>query len=162
MPALQTLRDGNLDEAFRELQQEVRRSPADAKLRVFLFQLLAVQGQWDRALTQLNTAAELDPSTLIMAQMYREALQCEVLRAEVFAGKQSPLIFGNPPEWIGWLIEALRLTATAEDDAGDTMRPSNCACGLSTRRRPRPVVSTGSASSGLPTRTPASDRSSRP
>ena len=43
MPALQTLREGNLDEAFRELQQEVRRSPADAKLRVFLFQLLSVQ-----------------------------------------------------------------------------------------------------------------------
>jgi type VI secretion system protein ImpE len=118
MPALQTLRDGNLDEAIRELQQEVRRSPADAKLRVFLFQLLSVQGQWDRALTQLNTAAELDPSTLIMAQMYREALQCEVLRAEVFAGKKSPLIFGDPPEWIGWLIEALRLAAEANDDVG--------------------------------------------
>lgn len=122
MPALQTLRDGNLDEAFRELQQEVRRNPADAKLRVFLFQLLAVQGEWDRALTQLNTAAELEASTLIMAQMYREAIQCEVLRAEVFDGKRSPLIFGDPPEWIGWLIESLRLTAEEKHAAANDLR----------------------------------------
>ena len=61
----------------------IRRIP---KLRVFLFQLLSVQGDWERALTQLNTAAEMDASALAMAQMYREALQCEVLRAEVFAG----------------------------------------------------------------------------
>ncbi len=122
MPAIQTLRDGNLDEAFRELQQEVRRSPADAKLRVFLFQLLSVRGEWDRALTQLNTAAELDASTLIMAQMYREALQCEVFRAEVFAGKRSPLIFGDPPEWMGWMVEALRLTAAGEHEAAQRLR----------------------------------------
>ncbi len=122
MPALQSLREGNLDEAFRELQQEVRRKPADPKLRVFLFQLLSAQGQWDRALTQLNTAADLDASTLIMAQMYREALQCEVLRTEVFAGKKSPLIFGDPPEWIGWLIEALRLTAEDKHEAAQLLR----------------------------------------
>jgi type VI secretion system protein ImpE len=122
MPALETLRNGNLDEAFRELQQEVRRSPADAKLRVFLFQLLAVQGQWDRALVQLNTAAELDASTLIMAQMYREALQGEVFRAEVFAGKRSPLIFGDPPQWMGWLVEAARLTAGGKHDAAQQLR----------------------------------------
>ena len=32
----------------------------DAALRIFLFQLLAVQGQWERSLNQLNVAAELD------------------------------------------------------------------------------------------------------
>jgi type VI secretion system protein ImpE len=122
MPAQQALRDGNVDDACRELQQEIRRNPADAKLRVFLFQLLTVQGRWDRALTQLNTAAELDASTLIMAQMYREALQCEVLRSEVFAGKRSPLILGDPPEWLGWLIEAARLTALGKHEAAQRLR----------------------------------------
>ena len=122
MPALETLRNGNLDGAFRELQQEVRQKPADDKLRTFLFQLLSVQGQWDRALTQLNTAAELDAANLIMAQMYREALQCEVLRADVFAGKRSPLIFGDPPQWIGWLIEALRLSSQGQHDAAQQLR----------------------------------------
>jgi type VI secretion system protein ImpE len=122
MAALDALRDGDLDKALAELQQEIRQSPADARLRVFLFQLLTVQGQWDRALVQLNTAAELDPIALAMAQMYREALRCEVFRADVFAGKRSPLIFGEPPAWIGWLVEAQRLTAEGLHEAAGKLR----------------------------------------
>jgi type VI secretion system protein ImpE len=122
MAALDALRDGDVDGALAELQQEIRRSPADARLRVFLFQLLTVQGQWDRALVQLNTAAELDPIALAMAQAYREALRCEVFRADVFAGKRSPLIFGEPPEWIGLLVEALRLTAEGQYAAAGRLR----------------------------------------
>jgi type VI secretion system protein ImpE len=83
---------------------------------VFLFQLLSVLGQWDRALTQLNVAAELDAGTLAMAQMYREAIRCEQLRAEVFAGRTSPLVFGEPAEWIAWLIEALRTSGEQSAD----------------------------------------------
>ena len=122
MQAEQTLRDGKADQALTELQQEIRRNPADPKLRVFLFQLLAIQGQWERALVQLNTAAELDPAALAMAQMYREALRCEALRAEVFAGKRSPLIFGQPPAWIGLLVEALRHTAQGQHEAAERLR----------------------------------------
>ncbi len=122
MQAEQTLREGKADQALTELQQEIRRNPADPKLRIFLFQLLAIQGQWERALVQLNTAAELDPGALAMAQMYREALRCEVLRAEVFAGKRSPLIFGEPPAWIGLLVEALRLTTQGQHAAAERLR----------------------------------------
>ena len=32
----------------------------------------------------------------MMVQTYREALRCEVHRAEVFAGRKSPLILGEP------------------------------------------------------------------
>ena len=91
MTAQELLREGQLDEALAALQQEIRQSPADAKLRVFLFQLLAVQGQWDRALTQLSVVGELDALALPMVQTYREAIRCEVLRSEVFAGKRTPL-----------------------------------------------------------------------
>ena len=122
MQAEQTLRDGKADQALTELQQEIRRNPADPKLRIFLFQLLAIQGQWERALVQLNTAAELDPGALAMAQMYREALRCEALRTEVFAGKRSPLIFGQPPAWIGLLVEALRLTTQGQHAAAEQLR----------------------------------------
>jgi type VI secretion system protein ImpE len=55
-------------------------------------------------------AAELDASALAMAQMYREAIQCEPLRAQVFAGKRAPLVFGEPDEWLALLVESL-LTA---------------------------------------------------
>src|SRR5580765_2398246 len=105
--AEQAVREGDLDAALTHLQNQVRQDPAKADLRVFLFQLLSVMGQWERALTQLNVAADLDAGTLAMAQMYREAIRCEVLRGEVFAGKKSPVIFGEPEQWLALFIEAL-------------------------------------------------------
>jgi type VI secretion system protein ImpE len=103
------LRAGQLGDALQELQQQVRKNPADAKARVFLFQLLAVLGQWERALTQLNVSGELDPGALAMVQTYREALRCEALREQVFAGKRSPMIFGDPEPWIALMLQALQL-----------------------------------------------------
>jgi type VI secretion system protein ImpE len=108
MQAQQLIRDGNLAGALTALQDAVRKDASNAKLRVFLFQLLSVMGQWPRALTQLNVAAELDAGTLPMAQTYREAIQCEALRADIFAGKRAPLIFGEPQPWLALLIEALQ------------------------------------------------------
>jgi type VI secretion system protein ImpE len=105
--AEQAVRDGDLDAALRDLQDQVRKNPEKADLRVFLFQLLCVMGQWDRARAQLDVAAELDDGTLAMVQMYREAVQCERLRAEVFAGKRSPVVFGEPEQWLALLIESL-------------------------------------------------------
>jgi len=114
MSAEELIRDGKVDEALTALQQEVRSNPADAKRRVFLFQLMCVLGQWDRALTQLNVAADMDPSTLAMAQTYREAIRCELFRNEVFEGRRAPLIFGAPEEWIALMLEALRLNSAGE------------------------------------------------
>ncbi|MDB5815042.1 MAG: virulence protein SciE type [Rhodocyclales bacterium] len=108
---------GDPEAALALLQAGIRSNPSDAKLRIFLFQLLSVLGQWDRALTQLNVAAELDASALAMAQMYREAVRCEVLRAEVFEGRKSPVIFGQPEQWLALLIESM-LVAGRGDEAG--------------------------------------------
>ena len=46
MQAEQSLREGRLRDALAELQAQVRKEPADAKYRIFLFQLLAVLGLW--------------------------------------------------------------------------------------------------------------------
>ncbi|MGH8510556.1 MAG: type VI secretion system accessory protein TagJ [Gammaproteobacteria bacterium] len=112
--AEQSLRDLRLEEALAGLQQQVRERPADATLRVFLFQLLCVLGQWQRALTQLQLAGELDAGALAMVQTYREALRCEVFRGQVFAGNRLPLIFGDPGEWVALSLEALRLSAQGQ------------------------------------------------
>jgi len=105
--AEQALRDGDPAAALALLQADVRAKSADPKLRVFLFQLLVVLGQWDRAKTQLDVAASLDPAAIAMAQMYGDALHCEALRAHVFAGKKTPMLFGEPEPWLAFLIEAL-------------------------------------------------------
>jgi type VI secretion system protein ImpE len=111
MHAEEALRSGNLEEALTDLQSQVKKEPADAKLRIFLFQLLALLGQWERALTQLKVAGELDAANLAMVNTYREALQCEAFRARVFSGERDPLLFGDPGRWVALLVESLRLTA---------------------------------------------------
>lgn len=108
MLAQQLVREGKLGEALAALQDAIRKDASNAKLRVFLFQLLAVMGQWNRALNQLNVAGELDAATLPMVQTYRAAIQCEALRADIFAGTRVPLIFGEPQPWLVQLIEALK------------------------------------------------------
>ena len=122
MAASDLLRGGNVDQALADLQAQVRASPADPKLRVFLFQLLAVQGAWDRALTQLNVAGEMDPAAQTMVQMYREAIRCEALRDEVFAGKRTPLVFGEPEPWIALLLQAQKLMAEGQHEQAASLR----------------------------------------
>lgn len=120
MNAAELLKAGRLEECLAALQDEVRADPANPKLRVFLFQLCAVLGEWDRAMTQLNVAAELDADCLLMAQVCRPLLNCEVFRAEVFAGRRGPLIFGQPEEWVGWLVQAGALLAAGRlHEAGE-------------------------------------------
>ena len=106
-----SLKDGRLDDALAQLQDQVRKHPNEAKHRVFLFQLLALNGQWDRALNQLNVCGNLDDANLAMVQTYKEAIRCELLREKIFKGDTSPLVFGEPEQWIALLIEALKLSA---------------------------------------------------
>lgn len=120
--AVAALRAGDPEGALAALQAGVRSNPSDARLRIFLFQLLAVLGNWERALNQLNVAAELDRAALGMAQMYRVALQCESLRNEVFAGRKSPMVFGQPEPWLALLIEALLVTGQGQPDAAVALR----------------------------------------
>ncbi|MBQ5963910.1 type VI secretion system accessory protein TagJ [Massilia sp. ZL223] len=117
MLAQQLVREGKLEAALAALQEAVRKDAADARLRIFLFQLLAVMGQWSRALTQLNVVAELDVAALPMVQTYRPAIQCEALRAEIFAGKRAPVIFGEPQPWLAQLIDALSYEAAQPERA---------------------------------------------
>ena len=70
--AERSLKGGDPVAALAQLQEQVRARPADPKLRVFLFQLLCVLGQWERALNQLNVATELDASTLRARRAYCE------------------------------------------------------------------------------------------
>ncbi|MEO8241469.1 MAG: type VI secretion system accessory protein TagJ [bacterium] len=116
------LKSGDPAAALEALQGLVRAKPADAKLRIFLFQLLCVQGDWNRAIRQLKVCGELDPGALQMAQAYREAIICEVYREKVFAGDKAPLVFGEPQEWLAWLIEAQKLLGQGNAAAAADLR----------------------------------------
>jgi type VI secretion system protein ImpE len=104
-----SFRAGDIDGALTQLQAEVRQKPADEKLRIFLAQLLMVNGQWDRALNQLNVIQEMDAGALPMVRTYQRAIACERLRESVFAGEHSPLLFGDPQPWVAMLAQAVAL-----------------------------------------------------
>jgi type VI secretion system protein ImpE len=116
------LRTGDVRLAMDLLKAEVRRAPRDARLRTFLFQLFCVTGEWDRALTQLAVAGQLDRAAEPMVQTYRALVRCEVLRESVFAGRRSPTVLGEPGEWVPLLIEATRLLAQGETTRATDLR----------------------------------------
>lgn len=122
MDAAQLIKAGNAAGALAALQAGIRANPSDARLRVFLFQLLCVTGDWHRAVQQLKTAATLDPDSETMARMYREAIVAELWREKVFAGEKSPGFRNDPPGWLTDMAEALRLDANSDVKAPAELR----------------------------------------
>ena len=120
--AEQALDQGDLDLALHRLQDGVRSAPADVKLRIFLFQLLCVRGDWSRALKQLQVCGELDDGTLAMVNTYREAIQCEAVREAVFSGQTTPIVMGAPQAWVAQLVEALMADARGEPQLAAHLR----------------------------------------
>ena len=106
MNSAELVQAGRLEEGLSALQTEIRDKPEDTRLRIFLFQLNCVLGRLDKALTQLQVIANLNADTMLLAQIFRPVIACELLRREVFAGKRTPIIFGEPAEWLGSLIHA--------------------------------------------------------
>jgi type VI secretion system protein ImpE len=117
-----SLKNGDPSAALAQLQDQVRAKPDDPKLRVFLFQLLCLVGKWDRALNQLSVAAGLDATALAMAQAYGDAVRCEAIRTDVFEGRKSPMIFGQPDQWLALLIESMLVTGRGEPERAQQLR----------------------------------------
>ncbi len=122
MTPAELLQAGRLDEALTGLQEEIRARPEDGRLRVFLFQLNCVLGRLDKALTQLQVVASLDADTMMLARIFQPVIGCELFRREVFGGKRTPLVFGEPMDWVGWLVQANGLVAAGEFGAAAELR----------------------------------------
>jgi type VI secretion system protein ImpE len=116
------LKEGRPDEALKLLTVEVRNNPADAKRRVFLFQLLALLGQWERAQNQLNVTGEMEPLNAMMVGAYTEALKGEMVRAEVFAGRRLPVVIGEPEQWLALVLQAIKLTVDGHHEQARNLR----------------------------------------
>jgi len=122
MDIAEQINAGELAEALKSVQQQVRTNPADAKYRVLLFQLQVLLGQWDKARTQLDVLKDLDSMAQFMVQTYEQVLLCEGLRKDVFAGTRAPMIFGEPEPWIALLLEALRLEVDGQYENAKSLR----------------------------------------
>ncbi|HEX8240435.1 MAG TPA: type VI secretion system accessory protein TagJ [Allosphingosinicella sp.] len=117
------LREGDLEGARAALTEKVRASPGDPGARMFLFQLLCVTGEWEKARKQLETLAQLSPEARMLSVVYGQAIAAEALRADVFAGRAAaPVLAGG--EWTQGLSTALHLFAVGETAAAGDARDS--------------------------------------
>ena len=116
------VRAGKLLQALASLESAIRKAPAEPKLRVLLFQIFALMGKWDRAMTQLQVLGDMDAKTRSMVETYRSVLLCERLRTDVFAGKRTPLLFGEPARWAALLVQALNLSASGHPQEAGALR----------------------------------------
>lgn len=119
-----SIRAGAPKAALASLTAAVKADAAKPALRIFLAQLLCVLGQWERAHTQLNVVADMDPATGPMREMVGYALRCEKLRAAVFEGRRSPMIFGEPEAWLAGLIESLLRAGAGEAELSHRLAAS--------------------------------------
>jgi type VI secretion system protein ImpE len=111
------LNAGSLAAHTDAVASRIRRHPGDADLRAQLFQLLAVQGEWERAAEQVRLCAELNPQAAPMALMYDRAMAAERQREAVLAGAADPTFPGPRSPWLDLMLEALRRDATAPGEA---------------------------------------------
>jgi type VI secretion system protein ImpE len=121
-----TLHDLLRAQAYEALEarvtETVRKHPADARERWLLFELLCLNGDWKRALAQLQTWVALEPEGTPRAQLYRGLIQSEMFRAEVFAGTRTPGFIEPPPAWVDTLLRANAKLGAGELAAADALR----------------------------------------
>lgn len=112
------LRAGDLAGARAALVEKARSAPADPAVRMFLFQLLCLLGEWERAHSQLRTLASLSPEAQMLSVTYGMCIEAEKQRAEVFAGTAPPALLVSSSSWAGELAGALGLIAKGKVEEG--------------------------------------------
>jgi len=97
MTAKELMRAGRLSEARSVLVQEVKSAPGDTGRRTLLFQVLALQGEWDKAAKHLDVVSTQDPTKAVGVQAYQHIVHAEQERGRVMAGTSSPSCLPDVP-----------------------------------------------------------------
>ena len=104
---MQTARElyqaGRLEDAIELLGAGLRSDPTDAQQRVFLFELLCLTGNHERAEKQLDVLARAGRDAEMGTLLYRSALQADRLREHMFATGDVPAPLANAPTISGTL-----------------------------------------------------------
>lgn len=116
------LTSGDLDAARAALVERIRSSPDDQPARMFLFQLMLVLGEWDKAKGQLRALTQLSPQAQMLAVAYDQAIEAERVRAEAFAGNAPFRVLVSTSPWIEKLSRALEHSARGDGESGNALR----------------------------------------
>jgi len=116
------LRSGDVAGTRAALIQAVRAAPGDDRVRMFLFQLLCVTGEWDKARKQLETLVQVAADAQMLGVTYSQVLDAERLRADVFAGKADMPVLAGMDGWVEGVARAVALLAHGDTDAAQAAR----------------------------------------
>lgn len=108
-----------LDTQITQLYGQIRSNPGKVEYRIHLAQLQMIVGEWQKALQQLQTAAQLDSKSAAMAQTYRALIQAEIHREQVFNGAREPHYLVDAEPWQTLLAEALVARAHQQPNAAE-------------------------------------------
>lgn len=115
MPTAQQLYSaGQLDAAIAQLGVELREHPDDAQRRIFLFELLAFAGQYDRAVKQLDVLAGKGTQTEAGTLLYRAAIDAERVREHMFASGDYPA--GSVPSPVSGTLNGTPFSSIEDAD----------------------------------------------
>src|SRR5947208_1110634 len=80
MTAKELFDAGDLPAAIAKIGDELKNDPADTRRRIFLFEMLCLAGDLERATKQLDAIARGGTDSELAVQQYRGAVQCGKLR----------------------------------------------------------------------------------
>lgn len=115
------LRSGDLPGARAALVETVRAEPSNEQARMFLFQLLALSGEWDKAKAQLAALASLSGEAQMLATAYGQALEAEAQRTAALAGAARARQH-VPSDWYEGVVDALEHLGHGRFDAAEAAR----------------------------------------
>jgi type VI secretion system protein ImpE len=103
------LDEGDLAGAIAATIETVKKNPTDVSARIFLFELSAFSGDWDRAEKQLDAIGHQNANSAIGSVIYRQNFQTERDRINVFEHSSQPGTITNMPDHVGDLVQAVDL-----------------------------------------------------
>lgn len=121
MDAKQLFTAGKLREAIDAQIAVVKSKPGDQASRLFLFELMAFAGEFDRAQRQIDALRYDDIELESGVDSYRRLLAAESIRKRVFKEGLQPKFLGlgdsSPPEHILLRIDAINKLIAGENSA---------------------------------------------
>lgn len=127
----QLLDAADLDAAVAAATAVVKARPTDAGARTLLFEVLALAGEWDRALKQLDVITHADTQREIGVQVYRNNIAALRAREQFFDRGGDPHFLIEPPPYVDHLLAAVNHARTndaaatrAALDRAETERPA--------------------------------------
>jgi len=114
MSAEELLAEGELEPAIAAQIAVVKSRPTDADARYLLFALLCFNGEWERAVRQLDALSVQDEKIQAGSLVYRNLLASELDRGAVFQGEGRPLLPDDPPDHAARRLAALDLVLAGD------------------------------------------------